>query len=367
MLSLEVLVFKFTLICTTKRCFHRIDAWNLKFTPHGNSCSWLFAKIVWESWVFKAKVVAQLGHQVREEPSLMRHFLEVVSIHKYVLFAAVPVQIAIKNDFSFLFELSNQAFNGKIFRVQGLKWVLPSAVKVLADEGTPIISIDDSVGIKHWHNFEHKVVSEDFCLGRVRCQEIYDTLHCPAAVRFTRVHSSRQKYAFFAQCLFAFRIFVLRSNRYKITSVASQGSGQHRAMEEILTVRLLFDLVHVLTQITVCIWETVSKIHTIVIAVKRVGESKCIVFFVGETVAVHLVSNVVLVVTNIAANSVPSCLFLLIQILTVGEHSHSLVVETVRFRQINYIKTDFLAFFCVRNSKEVPLSMTVGIDIILQH
>lgn len=79
----------------------------------------------------------------------------------------------------------------------------------------------------------------------------------------------------------------------------------------------------------------------------------------------HLVADIVLVITNIAADSVPSRFLLLIQILTVGEHPHPLVVQTVGFRKIYYVKTNFFTLFRVRDSKKVPLSVAVGINIVL--
>jgi len=120
-LSLKVLIFELTLISTAERSFHCVYAWNLKFTPHRYSRCGLLAEIVRESRVFKAEVVAEFGDYVRENTGLVGHFIKIVAVHKDVLFATVPVQIAVKHDFSLFFELPNQTFNCKIFRVQSFK------------------------------------------------------------------------------------------------------------------------------------------------------------------------------------------------------------------------------------------------------
>jgi len=101
-------------------------------------------------------------------------------------------------------------------------------------------------------------------------------------------------------------------------------------MKEILTVWLLFYCVQVFAQVTVRIGEAVSKINVVVVAVESVSESQSVVLFVWETVAVHLVTDLVLVVADVAADAVPSCLVLLKQILAVRQNPHPLVIQTVR-------------------------------------
>jgi hypothetical protein len=138
-------------------------------------------------------------------------------------------------------------------------------------------------------------------------------------------------------------------------------------VEEILAVWFRFYCVQVLAQVAVRIREAVSKIHAVVIAVEGMGESQSVVLFVWETVAVHLIADLVLVVADVGANAVPPRLVLLKQILTIRQYSHTLVIQTIRFSQIDYVEPDLLTFPRVRNPEKVPLCVTVGIDVVLEN
>jgi hypothetical protein len=57
--------------------------------------------------------------------------------------------------------------------------VFPSAVEILTSQAAPIVSIDDTVRVLHWHNFEHKAVSEHLGFRSLAYQKIYDAFHHP--------------------------------------------------------------------------------------------------------------------------------------------------------------------------------------------
>jgi hypothetical protein len=118
MLRLKVLVLGCTLISAAKAGLHCEDIWDLELTPHRNSGCRFLAEIVRESGIFKRKVVAKLGHQVREKSGLMRQLSEVVPVHKYIFLATVAVQITVKYDFSLFLELTDEPFNASVFGVQ---------------------------------------------------------------------------------------------------------------------------------------------------------------------------------------------------------------------------------------------------------
>lgn len=96
-------------------------------------------------------------------------------------------------------------------------------------------------------------------------------------------------------------------------------------------------------------------------------EGKRVVPLVGEPVPMDLVADLILVVPNFAAHTVPAEVRRLGCVLAVAEHTHALVVQTVRLGQVDNVKAHFLAFASVADSKEVPLGVAVGINIVLKH
>lgn len=70
-------------------------------------------------------------------------------------------------------------------------------------------------------------------------------------------------------------------------------------MVEVLRLRLNFNLMKIFTQVTVRVRETVSKVNIIIVVVEGMSESQRVVLLVRETVPVHLVSQLVLVVADV--------------------------------------------------------------------
>ena len=104
----------------------------------------------------------------------------------------------------------------------------------------------------------------------------------------------------------------------------------------------------------------------VIIVVEGMRESKCVVCFVGETVTMHLVLDMVLVVLNVGANPVPTNVFLLRVARGVGQDPHPLIIQTVRLGEVNDIKSYFVALFCVADSEEVPLGVPICVNIVLE-
>ena len=154
-----MLISKFTNISTTKACFHCENIGYVKLTPHADASGLFFRFMHRKPAGFETEVITDFTHQVWENASLVRQLFIIVSVHKNVFSATVTVQIQIKYDFTLFLESSDETFSRKIFRVQLFVGVFPSSVKILASQTASIISIDDTVGIQHGNNFEHKAVS----------------------------------------------------------------------------------------------------------------------------------------------------------------------------------------------------------------
>ena len=92
-------------------------------------------------------------------------------------------------------------------------------------------------------------------------------------------------------------------------------------------------------------------------------ERKCVVTL---PVVASLSFQVILVVHDVAADAVPA------QVLTFGferavsQYSHALIVETVWLEKVYNVETDRHAGLGVRNAKEIPLRVSIGVDVVLK-
>lgn len=109
-----------------------------------------------------------------------------------------------------------------------------------------------------------------------------------------------------------------------------------------------------------------SEVDLVIIGVKCVSECQSVVSFVLKSVSGSLVFDVILIVANVRTNSMPASVVLFGELLAVRENTHALVVETIRFRQIDYVEPYFVAFLSVTDTEEIPLRMTVSVDVVLK-
>lgn len=109
-----------------------------------------------------------------------------------------------------------------------------------------------------------------------------------------------------------------------------------------------------------------SEVHLIIVRHKSMSKRKTEV-----PSHVSLLSRfslkIVLVVHDLSASSVPAYVLILALVRAVAEDSHSEIVKTVWFSQIQNIELDLHAFPSVINFEEVPLGVTVSVYIILQN
>lgn len=63
----------------------------------------------------------------------------------------------------------------------------------------------------------------------------------------------------------------------------------------------------------------------------------------------------------------PSCSFVLLQLVREAQNFHSVVVEGIWLCEVNDVESDFFALSSSTYSKEIPLRMAVGVDVVLQN
>jgi hypothetical protein len=138
-------------------------------------------------------------------------------------------------------------------------------------------------------------------------------------------------------------------------------------VEVVLRVWLHLNLLKIVAEVRVSIGKAVAEVYLIIVRLECVRKSERVIFLVREPITVDLVADVILVVTNFAADTVPAQVILLGHVLTVRKYSHPLVVETIRLSEINNIEPNFVALSRVGHPKKVPLGMPVRIYVILEH
>lgn len=107
---------------------------------------------------------------------------------------------------------------------------------------------------------------------------------------------------------------------------------------------------------------------TLVVGILRlVGEGQSVVAFGASTLSLSFSFEVVLGVDDVRANAVPTGAFEPRFFRAVAEHFHALVVEGVRFAQIQEVQTSLFAFESVRDFEEKPLRMPISVNVILKN
>jgi hypothetical protein len=138
-------------------------------------------------------------------------------------------------------------------------------------------------------------------------------------------------------------------------------------MVEVLAVRFLFNFVQILAQVGIGVREAMREIHLVVVVVECVRESQSVVFLVWKSVALDVVAYLVLVVADVSSNTMPAHLFRLEVIAAVRKYAHALVVQAVGLGKVYNVKPNFLALFDIAHPEKVPLSVSIGVDVILEH
>jgi len=180
------------------------------------------------------------------------------------------------------------------------------------------------------------------------------------------MHSRRNKHTFFRHRPLRLGIFVLTCDGYIFAAIASQGSAQYLTIKEVAGKGQFFDCVEVITKVGVSVGERMSEVHLVIVTRKRVSECETVVaLYIPELAVVSF--EVVLIVTDVGASAVPAYVLILPVVNAEAQHSHTEIVKTVWFCEIQNIESDLHIFASVPDFEEVPLRVTVSVDIVLQN
>lgn len=108
-----------------------------------------------------------------------------------------------------------------------------------------------------------------------------------------------------------------------------------------------------------------SEVDHVVVARERHCEGQCVV---AATPTVPFSLERVLIVADVVAHAVPTQLLRSIaRVLREAQHSHAFVVKRIRLGQVEDVELNSVVFPSVSDPEEEPLSVTICVDVILQH
>ena len=189
-ISVKVQILVFAEVAATEGALKCVAIHNLEFAPADHARGGLLRLLDGEGAVVEVKGISLLLQQVGENfLSVPRVVLVAVAVAEHVLFAGVPVQIAVEKQLALLLEVDQQLLHVHDGGMQLLVGRLPAAIQVEARDIASSVSVDNSVWVEHGHDFEHEGVSEHAGAQTRPQQVVNHALHHKTAVRFTWMHA----------------------------------------------------------------------------------------------------------------------------------------------------------------------------------
>lgn len=151
-------------------------------------CSGIFRFLHSKPAGSKVEEWTQFWEDQGEDSAFFGFHLVVATVHEYILFPGMTMQITVEQYPSFIMNVSQQLFGVPYSRVELPMWHLPSSIQITSSQWAPIISIDNSIWIKHRNDFKDIFIPEDFSLLVMWvCYKVQHSSHHPWANSFTRV------------------------------------------------------------------------------------------------------------------------------------------------------------------------------------
>jgi hypothetical protein len=133
----------------------------VKLTPHHDTSRGLPGLLNAEIAVAETEVFKVFVEKKWENSFLQTvRFLIGAAIHKQILGSGVPVIVAVKQDIAAVLRFAHHDFGRVILGHNFHTGRRPLAVKIERAQTAPIVSDNDSVGIKHGNNLKDKVVTQ---------------------------------------------------------------------------------------------------------------------------------------------------------------------------------------------------------------
>ena len=156
--------------------------------------------------------------------------------------------------------------------------------------------------------------------------------------------SGAYKHSLFGECLGTFRVLILAGDRQIFAPISSQGSAQSASVEEILGAGVFLDTNEIVLEIRISVREAVSEENLVVGLLPNMVESEGVE---ASRVLKGIPSIRILVVVYVLTYSMPTNTLIVLDLVRVIQHFHTVVIERVGLREINDIESYFLACLSV--------------------
>lgn len=154
------MVFKLTFARSHVANLQGEGVYQLEVLPHDDSTSGLPLLLDLEVAAVEVKNVCVLGEQKWENP-LFEPVSSLIgaAIHKQVLHPGVTVDVTVKKDVSRLKSLTHHHLGGAVLRTLFHTGSYPLSIKIIARQGSSVVTNNDSIRVQHGNNLEYEVVS----------------------------------------------------------------------------------------------------------------------------------------------------------------------------------------------------------------
>mmetsp|Transcript_4423 Transcript_4423/g.6484 ORF Transcript_4423/g.6484 Transcript_4423/m.6484 type:complete len:273 (-) Transcript_4423:1520-2338(-) len=271
------------------------------------------------------------------------------------------MEVAVQHHSSLVVKLTNQFLRIENCRVDVLMRSLPPSVQIAACERTPVVTVDHTVWVEHWYNFENELIPQHFCFSVVRIrQEEEHSSHHPRANDFSRVNTSGDDDGFLR---FHDFVLIFLSDGEHLAVVARQRLTEDLPLEYFSALRVLFDFVQVMTEIGIGIRVREGEVDGVIVMLKLVTEAHRIVAFACIS---YVLLDAIGVIGYTVSTLMPACvLFSVCSFLGVDSDSHAIVEEAVWLGEVHQIKLHVHVLTSVLYLEEEPLGVAAGVDVVL--
>lgn len=134
---------------STKGCLMCEDVMVSKLLIEGHPWTSSLLRIHFKVTVIKTKVLADFAHNIWEFPSSEWISFVMIPIHKGIILSRMTMEVTVELEMPCISNSFNEPLSMPDCWIDSLWWISPAAVQILARQWCSIITIYDTIGIKH--------------------------------------------------------------------------------------------------------------------------------------------------------------------------------------------------------------------------
>jgi hypothetical protein len=165
MFYVEVEITVLTKIRSTEARLQCIGIHQTKFPPKNNTSCRLLRFLHRKVTITKTEDFRRLFEQAWEDLFFQAgSSAPTTTVHENVLLPAMAVKVNAEDNLTVFTEFAYHCLCMEDCGMQLALGVNPLSVKIMPGQVAAIVPVNDSIGIQHRHNLEHKVISQDLSI-----------------------------------------------------------------------------------------------------------------------------------------------------------------------------------------------------------